>query len=212
MNLDEILAQGANDPFWAMRGRAIETFAELEQSLCSLFATLTGMEIDIASFVFFKLGNFQLVRVILSSLLTKRHGDAYKRFWKSVDNRLDSLNGMRNKIVHWNIVHCIDDNGLKELRLHDPNIWDHEAQHTMLSLLQIEDFAKRCFFFGRLCNMFKVFIDPLLSGELDEETKRTWHDICQQEVTYPPPSSHPLSLMSVEPESQPPPSPASPPP
>ena len=40
INLTQVLADADKDVFWAVRGKAIQAYASVEQSLCGLFAHL----------------------------------------------------------------------------------------------------------------------------------------------------------------------------
>jgi hypothetical protein len=51
--LDAAIAMADAAPFWALRGKAIEAYAQLEQALCSLFGVCIDSKPEIASTIFF---------------------------------------------------------------------------------------------------------------------------------------------------------------
>jgi hypothetical protein len=90
------------DKLWAARAKAIQEYASLEQSLCSLFAYLGGIQQDIAGIIFFKITSAQARNSILERLFKKKFGDQFNLFRSSLIRRLTSIDNERNAIVHWN--------------------------------------------------------------------------------------------------------------
>ena len=61
----------AKDEFYILRGKAIQAFAGLEQSLCLLFRYVTDTTPDVAGIIFFKIVNASTLHYILDKLLEK---------------------------------------------------------------------------------------------------------------------------------------------
>ncbi|HEY6336490.1 MAG TPA: hypothetical protein VI113_11465, partial [Alphaproteobacteria bacterium] len=55
--LEQVQKLAATDPLWANRGKAIQAYASLEQSLCTVFADAGGMKSEVAGIIFFRLTN-----------------------------------------------------------------------------------------------------------------------------------------------------------
>ena len=78
------------------RALAIEHYARLEHSLCSLFAILLSSPIDKAAIVFFKLSNFRARNSIISELFDKHFRGRYDAFWNGTphNNKQDKKPGL----------------------------------------------------------------------------------------------------------------------
>ena len=87
--------------FWAVRGRAIQAYAKLEQALCLIFATLCDMPPDVAGIIFFRIVNAGTLHSILERLMKKKHGTTYSSFWGSFLDAIRGTSQRRNEIVHW---------------------------------------------------------------------------------------------------------------
>ena len=113
MNIDvaETRKISSQDPFWAIRGHAIEAYAGVEQSLCALFAHLTGMHNEVAGVIFFRITNPRVLGEILDILMKKKYVDEYSKFWKSVDKIIRKLVETRNRLVHWNVANTSTNTG-----------------------------------------------------------------------------------------------------
>ena len=55
-------------PIWAARGKAIQAYATLEQSLCRLMGDLSGMSPESAAVIFFKITSYGARNSIIESL------------------------------------------------------------------------------------------------------------------------------------------------
>lgn len=183
--------------FLVARGKAIQKYAEYEQSLGCLYAILMGVSDDIAGVTFFKISNARTRIAILERLLRKKCGATYNKFWNSLVKCVGTLDAKRNELVHWaTIVEIHLENGrqIDELVLKPPNIWDHNSDTPKIVLDDILDFIVKTDFFGRLLNVFGLVIaGHPLSGELVALQEKFL-----EEVTYPPPHNHPLVLKRQE--------------
>src|SRR5208282_4649667 len=95
VNLDDANRAAAQNPFWAIRGHAIQAYASLEQSLCLAFAQLSGIDEKIAGTIFFAIPGPQ-IRKVLEKLVTYRYGNNYDVFWRSFLKALSQITETRN--------------------------------------------------------------------------------------------------------------------
>ena len=77
VNLAGVLYAAPESPIWAARGQAIQSYANLEQSLCMAFAQLSRMRLSIAGAIFFKM-TASTRNDILSRLVKDRYGVTYE--------------------------------------------------------------------------------------------------------------------------------------
>jgi hypothetical protein len=203
-HIAKIAEQSAQDPFWALRGRAIQSYADIEQSLCVLFASLIGVDINTASAIFFRIQSTRTLGEIFQQLMTHRYQDRYYAFWTSLAKSIQQATETRNKIVHWNVANMIGGNGFAVVALIPPDLYnvDTEEMKTIDSAA-IVVFMRRCNFISRLCRVFNLYItrETALDGNL--ELKKLWVDTFQQAVVYPPPDAHPLNWKAKPAEAPP---------
>jgi len=203
IDLGAVSAQSAGDGFWALRGHAIQQYANIERSLCMLFAELASLKHDVAGLIFFRITNPRSVGAILQDLLNKRHGDAYSKFWNSFAKLVQRAIETRNHVVHWNVATFID-GGYAGTKLVPADVFNYgTGSPTPIGSAELVDFIRKCDFISRLCNMFSLHLDAGHPGV----PHAPWPDIFQQPVVYPPPDTHPLSPKWKAPETPPPPSP-----
>jgi hypothetical protein len=183
MNLDTIVGE---DRFWSIRGKAIDAYAILEQSLCLLFAHLAGMPLDIAGIVFFKITSARSRSAVLEELLKKRYGAKYNAFWNRYFRDLGQIDRGRNEIVHWLVVETIDTadptNRIVTLSLMPRKLLVTDAS-PKIETSDLMTFIGKCDVFARACS---VFTSPL-------REVGPWPDIFQQPLAYPLPYGHPLT-------------------
>jgi hypothetical protein len=138
-HLEKLFREVAEDEFWAIRGKAINGYADLEQSLCQLFAFLGGIERDIVGIIFFKITSYQR-NSILDRLFKKKFGDQYSLFRNSLTAQLKPIDIARNEIVHWHTEVQIRSATEFEVVLRPPNFWDMN-----------EDTSQKPNLFDRVC-------------------------------------------------------------
>jgi hypothetical protein len=80
IDLAQAFDQASKDQFWAVRGLAIQAYANLEQSLCRLFGLFAGVTPDVAGVIFFKITSVRVIEEIVDKLLRKKHGTTYAAF------------------------------------------------------------------------------------------------------------------------------------
>jgi hypothetical protein len=194
-NIDpgEVFQIASTDPIWAFRGHAIQAYANLEQSLCGLFARIADLRRDVAATIFFKITNTQARNSIIERLIRKRYGATYRLFWNSFLKELRPIDIKRNEVVHWNAVNSIgevDATGrpLVRVSLVPPNYWDIDENSPEVTAQDLMDFISKCMIFVRLCNMFL-----LATGDKMGDRAKPWLDVFQQPLVYPLPADHPLS-------------------
>jgi hypothetical protein len=204
IDLANLQAKPSSLELAAMRGMAIQSYANLEQSLCAIFATTLGTKIERAAIVFFKINNARSRNDMLEKLLKRHAGDAYSCFWNSVTSHLRCLDQKRNEIVHWHEAMDFTSEDGKTARiamtLIPPNYW--AASDAKIQINDLGDFLNKCDFFSRLLNMFSArALDATGNPALHNDA--TWQKIFHEPVIYPPPASHPLLQMPKAPEPPP---------
>jgi hypothetical protein len=76
IDLHEAMRKGSEDEFWAIRGKAVQAYASLEQSLCRIFGQLAGSTFSVAGVIFFKITSAQARNSIIEKLFQKKFGNA----------------------------------------------------------------------------------------------------------------------------------------
>ena len=202
ISLGDAQMKASEDKLWTTRGKAVQAYANLEQSLCHLLGSLADVSDEIAGIIFYKIVNTGARTAILENLLKKKHKDTYREFWLSFAKLLRSTDQERNEIIHWNGIISVNmKDGSSELALMPPGVWEtdlNKPRHTIDSILE---FTRKCSFLARFCNMFVLTLKP--PDAWPEEQQQTWRDICLQPIVYPPPESHPLFQTWREPASLP---------
>src|SRR4051812_26824585 len=157
-DLGKLQREAAGSPLWAIRGQAIQAYANLEQSLCSLMAHLSGMDPSVAAIVFFKIVSTGARASILEKLLKKNYGTAYNRYWGSFEGRLREVDVKRNCIVHWNATIVVrdayGDGSSSKLELMPPNMWDVDSNTPSYNADKITEFILECEFLCLSCDVF----------------------------------------------------------
>ena len=184
IELGDVQSAAVKDQFWAARGHAIQAYANLEQSLCSLFAYFTGIERSVAGIIFFKITAARSRDSILEKLLKEKHGTKYTVFWNSITKLLGQLADERNHIVHWNAIPVFSDSGFTSMELMPPNALSSVDSNTpRIDTAGLAEFIRKCDFVCRLCNIFGMHIAPQLAASIDAinpDEVQTWRDIFQQ--------------------------------
>lgn len=139
--------------FLVARGRAIQAYSVIEQSLVALFANLMGVETAIAGIPFFRINNARARNGILERLLKKRHGPKYNIFFSSLDKQIRILDAHRNAIVHWSEAEVLGSTNPNHV-LVPPNYWDHDENMKPFTLEAIHEFTKESEFIARLVHVF----------------------------------------------------------
>jgi len=180
------------DQFLGWRAIAIQAYANLEVSLTLLFAKLLGIEADLAGLVLYRIASTHTRTRILRDLYSKKHGEAYSPFWKSLLSFIRTLDQRRNEIVHWHVVNninlALNHKDASRLSLAPPTGWAMQSTASIAET-ELKDFVQRCDFAHRLLNMFSVVLhDPVVTADVRER----WLKIFEEPVTYPPSDTHPL--------------------
>ena len=194
IDLGEALQKGAADEFWAIRGHAIQGYANLEQSLCHLLSLVSGMSFDVAAVVFFKITSADSRNKILDKLIRMKYGTVYGRFWNSFFKAVHGVDRTRNEIVHWNVVSNVSkgDDGETRVRLSlnaRASIYITDSGAHTLSANDLVAFMEECSFYTRLSNMFFAVMG--LQGMTDAD-KQPWLKVFSEPIVYPAPAGHPI--------------------
>lgn len=196
IDLADAFRIAAEDGFWAVRGKAVQSYASLEQSLCQLFALLAGTTDEVASIIFFKIPAGARNR-ILEKLFHRKFPNDFALFRNSLIKLLQPLDNERNEIVHWNVITNVigDDQGRAtvSVSLRPPGFVHNVTNAPEKDTFSLLKFMEKCGFFARLLNMFR-FVMTTDSDHFSQEDKSQWLAIFAQPIVYPPPAGHPLSL------------------
>jgi hypothetical protein len=190
--LDDALKLAQQHPIWANRGKAIQSYAILEQSLSRALADLGDMARETAATIFYKITNTDSRRNILEKLLHKKYGTRFNAFWNAYLKELRYIDLKRNAIVHWLSVMYValntDNVMIIGIELIPPSYTGGEPSEHITSD-DLTAFAQKCDVFGRLCGMFVSATSDKL---MPDEIRSSWLEICQQPLVYPLPVGHPL--------------------
>lgn len=189
-DLEAFYQQSAQDPFWAALGHAIQAYSRLEQSLCWLFQTITGMTEGCAGTIFYGIINAHKLHKILKELAKDKYGEIYDPFWNSVIAMLGKLSDKRNQIVHWRAgIHPHE----KELRLTRPEFQMLEdiGTNDYLNRSHLDEFIAKCAFVQTQIRDFLMIQDEFWQSRLKPETLVKLQERFRRPVVYPAPSSTP---------------------
>lgn len=190
--------------FLLLRAQAINSYAGLESSLCSLLATLLGADLESASIIFYQVVNTRSRNRILEQLIKKRFSEEYSAYFHGIPNTpnkrglitlVNDLDSSRNEIIHWHTVNHIggdsQDTLTSTLVLQPPASF-FGRQDAMRTTSHLVEFIGKCDFVQRSINMFALYQRPL--DILNDDFRDTWRDIFQRPCVYPPPDNHPLAV------------------
>lgn len=191
---DRETVRKAEEALMLARARAIDAYADIEQSLSRLLATLLQTDPAAAGIIFFRVVNTRARLTILEDLLKRRHAEKYKGFWNSLVKLIHSVDSTRNEVVHWHVVHSIrEEHGYGSVfYLATPNFWLHRQTSGKLTANDLSAFTVKALFIRRLLDTWVAW----LQDHVPLEHANAWRDIFQQPVVYPPPSTHPLNQTS----------------
>jgi len=181
------------------RAAAIDAYANVEQALFTLFASLLRAPRDRAGIVFFRISSASARNRMLQSLLTKTHGNKFRLYWNGSEPKakdglfghIRRLDHRRNELVHWHIasqIHGGETAVVSRDVLQPPNFWNRTASPQIITTKDLGDFTQKADFIRRSVAMFYA----LTSGELPGVEPGPWPQIFEQPVPYPPPEDHPL--------------------
>jgi hypothetical protein len=202
--LDDALKLGEQDPIWVNRGKAIQSYAMLEQSLCLLLAGLAAVDLETAGTIFYKITNTGSRSGILERLLQKKHGTKFNPFWNAYFKELRQIDLKRNAIVHWlsamNTAINTQDMMIVGITLIPPGSIHSGGPPEHLTSKDLIAFTNKCGVFARLCTIF----DGVTSDRIpDDDTKKTWLEIFQRSLVYPLPADHLLNQTPAKPDTPP---------
>jgi len=201
--LDAALNLAESDPIWINRGKAIQSYATLEQALCRLLAELADTNYETAATIFYKITNTGSRSGILESLLHKKHGTKFNLFWNQYFKDLRQIDLKRNAIVHWltamNVATNTHQMMITGLGLIPPGSMGSNRPTEQINSTELIDFTEKCLSYQRLCNMFSG-VTTTKHDPPDDDTKRTWLEIFQRPLVYPLPEDHPLNQTPITPD------------
>lgn len=193
----------AQSPIWAARGKAIQAYATLEQSLCMLMSDLADMSRESALTIFFKITSYGSRNSIIEKLIKTKHDQKFNLFWNSYLKELHKIDVARNEIVHWlsvaNLALDVNGNLLVGVNLAHPSNMHPKTIEEYKTPSDLLLFADKCFTFSLLCNCFVMETSP----PPNHAPRGAWLQIFQQPLIYPLPADHLLFQRGPAPDSQP---------
>jgi len=193
IDLSDAIKLAEQDPIWASRGKAIQSYAILEQGLCFLLADLSEMKRATAATVFYRITNTDARNKILEKLLRDKHGRKFNLFWSAYFKELRMIDIKRNEIVHWlsamnAAINTSDMMIIGITLIHPASLGGPKPPPNQITSKHLLDFAIKCDVFARLCNMFI----GVTCGDFAGAAAEPWLDIFQRPLVYPLPAGHPL--------------------
>ena len=186
ISLQEAMEKAYDDDFWKFRGLAVQSYASLEQSLCSLFSLVSGTERSAAAIIFFKIASADSRNNIITQLVKQKFNSRFSVFWNSMVKHIGQIDKRRNAVVHWNTINWVTSNekGETEIRLllkpGQSNVLDGGDEIDRDGLVH---FIEDCDFTGRLLNVFVAVNSD--ASEFDDAP--AWLAAFENEkLTYPP--------------------------
>jgi hypothetical protein len=189
IDLETVQDKISNNRLWAVRGKAVQAYANLEQALCILMGSLSDVHPKVSGIIFFKIVSTGARTSILEKLLHNKFDTKYNLFWNSFVKLLKQVDGIRNEIVHWNAVVTADIKGSVELTLMPPNIFGSNPNTPSHNVDGILEFINKCNYLTRLGSMFNMILFP--PKDWSEEDQKIWRDLYQQPIEYPPSNNIP---------------------
>src|SRR5690349_10761218 len=187
-----IMRVDSNRPIWPIRGRAIQEYATLEQTLFSLFIHITGIDAAMAGAIFFKQTSSRGRNDTMDKLIIMKYGSKYGKFWNSYFQHLGRIDIEKNNVAHWNMMVKVsfgrDGNQINEPMLVPASIWGRHEGSPSMKEDDIKEFMLKCNIYSSLCLKFEL----MSAGAMSDIDKNSWLNIFQQAIVYPLPSGHPL--------------------
>lgn len=205
IHLDDVMDAAEQNSFWDIRGKAIQAYALVEQSLCHLMSQCGEMPREVANAIFYKVTSSRARDKVLDRLLKRKFGSKYSVFFNSFVKLLEQVTEKRNSVVHWVAVTLVSGktDGFAGLKLVPPGV-DPMSNPATITVTDLIDFMNKCDILSRTCNAFTNHLFPHPNAPIDAAMRQTWEDEFQKAFTYPPPDTHPISLNYVRPGTQPP--------
>ena len=202
--LDDALNLAHQDPIWANRGKAIQSYAMLEQALSRLMGELGSISLQTAVAIFYRITNTGLRTKTLEKLLRNKHGTQFNSFWNPYFKELRQIDTKRAEIAHWlSIMYAaLSDTNVMMIgvSLIPPSYTGGEPTERITSSDLIE-FSIKCDVFMRLCNMFCAATEA--ASDMPDEIKTPWLDIFRRPLVYPLPKDHLLFRQPSKPQTPP---------
>ena len=196
ISLEDAQNLAGQSEFWAIRGKAIQSYANLEQGLARLFSALAGTTQQIGSTIFFRIASTDTRRNLIDKLFQQKYNQQYNLFRNSLVKQLKPLDNERNEIVHWNVVNNVaaDESGktTSRLVLMPPATWTF-SNTASKDADQMIAFSKKCEFYAALSGFFPVIVmDGFTERPIADADKKPWLDAYSKSIEYPPPVGHVL--------------------
>lgn len=194
IDMSEAIKLSEKDEFWAIRGKAIQAYANLEQAAAQLFAIVAGTTQEVAVTILFRIASADSRNKILDRLFKKKFQDRYNLFRNSLFEQLRPVDLERNEIVHWNAVCVLGHDGIKTTAVVKlaPPAFITMRPAPLKTTDDLRYFISKCDFYSGLLEKFALLQHAEFKDPLPEDEQKTWLEIFSQPIVYPPPSVHPL--------------------
>lgn len=177
-------AQAQEDAFYALRGRAIQAYANVERALYRLFLHWTGVDEATGSATFYgKLMNTQVRDAVLHTLRLGHHKHDHEPFWDSAQKLLQDLTEQRNNIVHWYATVVGTPSGEASLELVPVRESNPDPRVPGIKADDLREFTQKCLFLAEALTRFWNLVGKLGPSA---QVKKQWLPSFEQPLTYPP--------------------------
>lgn len=192
--IDDVVKHLQSDQFWAIRAKAIQSYAMLEQSLCFLFSHVGDMDRQVAGIIFFKIASADARVKIIEKLFRRKFGEEFRPFINCLVAQLRPIDIKRNQIVHWNASNIIGGPDPRDwsLVLIPPNYFQTDTNFPRVETLDLLGFTQECGFYSRIINMFCASTHPEHGANMGVEAER-WKSVFNKPIAYPPQGDHPFA-------------------
>ena len=189
VDLGEVWRHTSHGDMLVARGVAINQYAQLEQSLASLFSTLLQSDYAASSLIFYRIVNTRSRLEIMKGLQKLRYGEEYGIFLSSIWKHVVGLDNERNQIIHWHNVTAISSQDNVPVELRPPAFFSTKSDARM-TVLELQQFASRCDYVSRGINCFILARQyPYVADDVK--------GMVEVALTWPPPDGHFLMRQSV---------------
>src|SRR4029078_5972969 len=154
------------------RAAAIQAYANVEQSLASVFSTLLQTDSIIAGIIFFRIVNARSRLTIMEEIIQYRYASTYNVFCKSGTKLLHSIDSTSNNIIHCHVVQNFNnrpEGPLVTFTLNRPDVWA-KSTSSAISESDLAPFTQKCDFISSLLGCFCL----VLLNRLPAENAKPW--------------------------------------
>src|SRR5258706_11474603 len=122
-------------------GEAVEAYTDVEAAQFRLLAIILGVDDHTAAIIFFTVINVRSRQEMFETLLVKKHGRTYEKYWQSYTHYINKLSVFRNAIVHWHHTTILNTEGPSEAGIRHPT---PKGRGRALTASQLRPFIQDC--------------------------------------------------------------------